>query len=117
MGRFTSAITSCGRVALTYMVSRDGAEWRSPGTIFVSGLAGLWRRFGPSLGIGSLVLGSRSRVIIMKKNVKQRTVNVYVVPMLVVDKAQLPELVHEETNTRACRPYHRRQSLLAKSRD
>jgi hypothetical protein len=57
---------------------KAGKEW-SAGAIFVRGLAGLWRRFGTSLGMGGLVLPSRSHghsVVIMKKNVEERTVNV-----------------------------------------
>ena len=42
-------------------VSFKAEEGWSPGTIFVRGLAGPWRRFRSFVGTGSWVLGSRSR--------------------------------------------------------
>jgi len=42
-------------------------------------------------------------------------VNVQIVSNVVLDKAELPEAVHEETDPRAGRPHHLGQSLLAQS--
>jgi hypothetical protein len=54
-----------------------GEAW-SLGTFFVGQSAALWRRFYALAGAGSWVLGSRSHgysVVILKNNVKQRTVD------------------------------------------
>jgi hypothetical protein len=65
--------------------------------------------------MGRLILGSRSRVcsfVIMKKNTKERIVNMQFLPNGIFDKAELPESVHEKVDPRACRPYHLCQSFL-----
>ena len=105
-------ISANNSLALSY----HAGEGRSPGAVFISGLAGLWRWLCTSLGIGGLVLVSRIHgcsVVIMKKNFKERTVNLQIIPGVVVDETKLAETVHEEANSRARRPYHFRQSLLA----
>ena len=102
-------------LASSLVPSYSAEEGWSPGSVFISGLAALWRRLCPSLGIGSLLLVSRIHgcsVVIMKKNIKERTVNVQIIPSVVFDKAQFSEAVHEEADPRPCRPYHLCQSLL-----
>ena len=43
--------------------------------------------------------------------------DVQIVSNVVVDKAELPESVHEKADPRTGRPHHLRQSLLTKSGD
>src|SRR5579864_4045469 len=90
------------------------------GTIFVRRLAGLRRRFEPFVDALSWGLGVTVHccsVIIMQNNIEERTVNVQIVSNVIVDKAKLPESVHEEADSRTSRSHHLGQSLLTQSGD
>jgi hypothetical protein len=59
-------------------VSLKTGEWWPRGTLFVRGFAGFCRRFETFVGVGTWVLGRRSHgcpVVIMKNDVKERTVD------------------------------------------
>lgn len=49
-------------------------------------------------GIWISALFSGYSIVIMKNNIEERTVNVQIIAKVVVDKAELPESVHEETD-------------------
>ena len=57
--------------------------------------------------------GWAPRAIVMKHNIQKRTVDMQIIPKIVIDKAKFPEPVHEKTDPRTGRAHHLRQRLLA----
>src|SRR5271165_3386260 len=99
---------------------QDPLKGRSPGTILVSRLPAHCWRFWTSVGKrvwAPSFSGCAGSIVIMKNDIKKRTVHAYGVSNIVVDKAKLPESVHEVADPRTCGAHHLCQGLLTEPRD
>ena len=62
--------------------------------------------------LGSLVVWIASGKLVVENDIQERTVNLQPTAAVIIDKAQLPEPVHEKTDPRPRCAYHLREGLL-----